>query len=156
MELGEEMRDYRARMKREGLDKPTDRVFRKKRTREPQTRRNAEARLKYAIRQANERLEQLGIDQISEKASPHSLRRCYASVRFGLGDNPRTVMEQLGHTEATFSLSIYAKALSRRERLSAHAAEFDECMEWARIGAQADPDTAFAQERTRFLEPSAS
>jgi integrase len=53
-----------------------------------QTPSNVERRLKTAIRRANRRLRQLGIEPISEAVTPHSLRRLYASLRFALGDDP--------------------------------------------------------------------
>jgi hypothetical protein len=76
------------------------------------------ARIKTAIQRANGRLAELRIEPLSERVTPHSLRRTYASMRFALGDDPLHVAEQLGHTEATFSMEVYAKAAKRRGRLS--------------------------------------
>lgn len=53
-----------------------------------QTARNVQAQLKRAIKRANERLVELGIEPISERVTPHSLRRIYASVRAACGDDP--------------------------------------------------------------------
>lgn len=118
--------------------RPSDPVF----TSEPrngcearQTKRNVEARLKAAIKRANERLDELGIAPISERVTPHSLRRTYASLRFAVGDDPVYVSEQLGHTKPSFSMEVYARAVKRRERLSgAYLAEYERALDWARIG----------------------
>lgn len=92
--------------------------------------------MKAAIHRANRKLATLGIDPISETVTPHSLRRTFASLRFGAGDDPVYVAEQLGHTKANFfSMSVYAKALRRRERLfGEHLQAFDAATEWARMG----------------------
>jgi integrase len=106
-----------------------------------QTKDNAGRRLKGTIRRANEALAKAGIEPISERVSPHSLRRSYASLRFALGDDPVYVSEQLGHAEPSFSMRVYAKAIRRRERLPAsHREAFDRALEWARIGTNADSE----------------
>jgi len=57
-------------------------------------------RPKTSIRAANRRLvEALGIEAVSERVTPHSLRRTYASLRAVLGDDPIYIAEQLGHTD---------------------------------------------------------
>ncbi|MGA8925837.1 MAG: hypothetical protein WB462_06405, partial [Solirubrobacterales bacterium] len=45
-------------------------------------------KLKRAVRDANLRLEELGIDPMSERVTPHSLRRTYGSLRAAFGDDP--------------------------------------------------------------------
>jgi integrase len=72
-----------------------------------QTPSNVGRRLKTTIKRANERLSQLGIEPISERVTPHSLRRTYASLRFALGDDPVYVARSLGHTESAFSMEVY-------------------------------------------------
>lgn len=100
-----------------------------------QTVSNVERRLKTAVRAANVRLERLGLEPISARLTPHSLRRLYSSLRFGLSDDPVYVAEQLGHTEPTFSMKVYASAVRRRKRLTGNARrEFDRALEWAEIG----------------------
>lgn len=96
---------------------------------------NVGRRLKTAVRDANKRLAELGIEPISERVSPHSLRRTYASMRAALHDDPTYIAEQLGHEDPTFAISVYAKAVKRRERLSDEYREaFDRALEWAEIG----------------------
>jgi integrase len=55
-----------------------------------QTVRNVEARFKTVIADANVRLAELGLEPISELATPHSLGRTYASLRAALRDDPST------------------------------------------------------------------
>ncbi len=94
--------------------------------------------MKATIRRANDKLADLGIEPISEAVTPHSLRRSYASLRAALRDDPVYIAEQLGHTDARFSLSVYAKAAKRRERLSAeYLAAFDRALDWALLGTSA-------------------
>jgi integrase len=100
-----------------------------------QRARNVQTRLKGAIKRANRRLEEQGIEPISEKVSPHSLRRTYASLRGALRDDPVYIAEQLGHTDPRFTLSVYAKAAKRRERLSGdYLKAFDRALDWAATG----------------------
>jgi integrase len=100
-----------------------------------QTPDNVGRRLKTAIRDANKRLTELGIEPISDRVSPHSLRRTYASLRAASGDDPVYIPEQLGHEDPTFTLTVYAKAVKRRERLSDEYREaVDRALEWAEIG----------------------
>jgi integrase len=106
-----------------------------------QNRRNVAAQLKTAIDRANARLPELGIEPISERVTPHSLRRTYASLRAACGDDPVYIAEQGGWTDPTFALRVYAKAVKRRAKLSGmHLREFDRALEWAGVegGASAD------------------
>jgi hypothetical protein len=97
---------------------------------------NVERRLKTAIRRANGKLAEIGLQPIDEAVTPHSLRRLYASLRFALGDDPVYVAAQLGHTEPGFSMKVYASAVRRRERLIGVALrEFDAALDWAAMGS---------------------
>lgn len=101
-----------------------------------QTRRNVERRIKDAISRANVRLGELGIEPISERVTPHSLRRTYASLRAACGDDPVYIAEQLGHTDMNLTFRIYQRAVKRRAKLSLHhLREFDRALEWAEISA---------------------
>lgn len=55
--------------------------------------------------------------------SPHSLRHTFTSLLFAIGEDPVSVMRQLGHTDPAFTLRAYAHSMSRdideRERLRA-------------------------------------
>lgn len=105
-----------------------------------QTKDNIGRRLKATIRRANERLAKLEIEPISERVSPHGLRRTYATVRGALRDDPVYIAEQIGHTDPRFTLSVYAKAAKRRERLSgAYLEAFDAALHWAGMGRESAP-----------------
>lgn len=134
--LADELRALKART---NVPLPGNRIFRTVGGRKPMTKRNASDRIKRAIRVANERLSKLGISPIDPGVSAHSLRRLYASLRFGAGDDVVYVSEQIGHESAEFSMRVYAKAIRRRDKLSGdHLREFDKAIELARIGTKAD------------------
>ncbi len=130
--LAAELRVHKARSAKTA---PSDPVF-LNREGSRQTVRNAQAAMKPTIRRANKRLGAVGLDPLGGDVTPHSLRRTYASLRFGAGDDPVYVAEQLGHTEATFSMKVYAKALKRRDRLSGERLKaFDKALDWAAMGS---------------------
>jgi integrase len=107
------------------------------RTRRRQSETNICHRLKTTIKRANERLAELDIEPVSERVSPHSLRRTYASLRAALRDDPVYIAEQLGHTDPAFTFRVYQKAVKRRERLSgAYREAFDQAVEWAAMGSE--------------------
>ncbi len=47
--------------------------------------------------------------------TPHSLRRTFASLLFAVGEAPPYVMRQMGHTQPTMTLGIYAREMDRRD-----------------------------------------
>lgn len=78
-------------------------------------RHNVSRRLfKPAVERANARLTEAGLDPLPN-ITPHSLRRTYASVLVALGEDVGHVMDSLGHTDAGFTLSVYRKAMKRRD-----------------------------------------
>ena len=99
-----------------------------------QSAANVARRLKTAIRHANQRLGELGIEPISERVTPHALRRTFASLRAASGDDPVYVASQLGHTDPRFTLTVYTKAVKRRAKLSgAYLAEYERALAWAAL-----------------------
>jgi integrase len=74
-----------------------------------------------AIKRANAQLVAGGQTPLPESLTLHALRRTCASVLVALGKDPRYVMAQLGHTDPTVTLRIYAQAMTssddERERL---------------------------------------
>jgi len=100
-----------------------------------QTVTNVDHRIKTAIRAANRKLDKLKIEPISERVTPHSLRRTYASLRAAIGDHPVYIAEQLGHEDPGFTFRVYQRAVKRRNKLSgAYAQMFDRALGWAGIG----------------------
>lgn len=99
-----------------------------------QSEANISRRLKTSIKRANLRLVELGIEEISERVTPHSLRRSFASLRAALGDDPLYVSERMGHKDVRFTLNVYSRAVKRRSKLSgAYLAEYDRALAWARL-----------------------
>lgn len=99
---------------------------------------NIDHRIKVAIKAANVTLDELGIEPISGKVTPHSLRRTYASLRAAVGDHPVYIAEQLGHEDPAFTFRVYQRAAKYRDKLTgAYAEAFDRALEWALIGTGA-------------------
>ena len=84
-----------------------------------------------SVEAANAVLEEQGIDPIGP-VNLHGLRRTYASLRIAAGDDPVYVAQQLGHKSPSFTMTVYAKAAKRRNRLIGPVREaFDQALEWA-------------------------
>jgi integrase len=91
---------------------------------EPRTRDNMRLRiLRPVLARAEELLEARGQASLPPGITPHSLRRTFTSLLFAIGEDPVSVMMQLGHTDPAFTLRAYAHSMSRdageRERLRA-------------------------------------
>jgi integrase len=81
------------------------------------------------------------MEPISERVTPHSLRRTYASMRAALRDDPVYIAEQLGHTDPGFTFRVYQRAAKRRDRLSgAYLEAFDRALGWAGMRDEARHD----------------
>ena len=123
------------------------------RTGRRQTVTNVDHRIKTAIRVANGRLAKVGIEPMSERVTPHSLRRTYASLRAAARDHPVYIAEQLGHEDPGFTFRVYQRAVKRRDRLAgAHLEAFDRALDWAdvRTGlAPSEPWRSFEEWRVR-------
>jgi integrase len=140
-ELIEALSEWKATRDRTGRGDP---VF-VTRTGSRQTVTNVDHRMKAAIRSANGTLDELGIEPISERVTPHSLRRSYASLRAAAGDNPIYIAEQLGHEDPAFTFRVYQRAAKRRDKLEgAYAKAFDRALEWAAMGSEANASQAEA------------
>lgn len=68
-----------------------------------------------AIERANERLAQAEEVPLREHLTPHKLRHTYASLLVALGVDPGSVMDQLGHSDPTFTLRVYRHGMRRDE-----------------------------------------
>jgi integrase len=87
-----------------------------------------------AVAKADERLMAAGHEPLPERLTPHSLRRTYASILAALGEPMPSVIRQLGHTDPSLTLRIYAHDMARgedeRERLKAVV----EGRDWGTLG----------------------
>jgi integrase len=92
----------------------------------PRTKDNIRLRiLRPVLARARVLLDERGETSLPAGISPHSLRHTFASLLFAIGEDPVSVMRQLGHTDPAFTLRVYAHTMSRerdeRERLRAIA-----------------------------------
>lgn len=76
-----------------------------------------------ALERADELLAERGKDPLPKGVSPHKLRHTFASALVASGEDPASVMAQLGHTDPKFTLKVYTHMMRRspgeRERLTA-------------------------------------
>jgi integrase len=79
--------------------------------------------LNPVFERANEILEERGRVPLPRGLTPHKLRHTFASVLIACGEDPVSVMKQLGHSDPAFTLRVYAHMMSRepgeRARLKA-------------------------------------
>jgi integrase len=68
-----------------------------------------------AVRRANENLEAKGLPPLPERLTPHGLRHTFCSVLYALGEDPGTVMDELGHGSEGLALRVYRHAMRRGE-----------------------------------------
>lgn len=66
-----------------------------------------------AINRANVELEKAGRNPI-EGVTNHSLRRTFCALLYEADASPAYVMSQMGHTDASLALEIYAKVMERQ------------------------------------------
>jgi integrase len=66
-----------------------------------------------AVRRADERLAQARDVPLPDRLTPHKLRHTFASLLVALGVDPGAVMDQLGHTDPTFTLRVYRHGMRR-------------------------------------------
>jgi integrase len=107
--LAGELRALRAKVKPD----PSERVFP---TQEggPMNPSNVRTRiLAKAVERANERLVKAEATPLPESLTPHKLRHTFASLLVALGTDPGAVMDQLGHTDPTFTLRVYRHGMRR-------------------------------------------
>jgi len=88
----------------------------------PRTKDNVRLRiLRPVLGRAEELLEERGRASLSPGIGPHSLRHTFASLLLAIGEDPLSVMRQLGHTDPAFTLRVYAHSMvggpDERERL---------------------------------------
>lgn len=79
--------------------------------------------LAKVFERANEVLEERGRVPLPKGLTPHHLRHTFASILIACGEDPISVMKQLGHTDPAFTLRVYSHMMSRepgeRSRLKA-------------------------------------
>jgi integrase len=93
--------------------------------------------LEPVIARADELLAARGQHPLPAGVTPHKLRHTFASILVALGRDPAYVMQQLGHTDAKFTLAVYAHAMRFSEDERAHLKALVEGREWAPAGTNA-------------------
>jgi len=71
--------------------------------------------LATAVKRANENLAKVDRTPLPEGLTLHGLRHTFASLLVALGEDPRHVMGQLGHTDPVFTLRLYTHAMRRNQ-----------------------------------------
>jgi integrase len=66
-----------------------------------------------AVKRANGTLEKAGETPLPEPLTPHKLRHTFTSLLVALGTDMGATMDQLGHTDPSFTLRIYRHAMRR-------------------------------------------
>ena len=79
--------------------------------------------LRAVFERADELLRERGELPLPKGLSPHKLRHTFASILTAIGTDPASLMRQLGHRSAAFTLDVYAHSMAsspeQRERLKA-------------------------------------
>lgn len=97
--------------------------------------------LRAAVKLASENLEAADLPPLPEKMTPHSLRRTFCSLLYVLGEDPGTVMDEMGHTDPALALRVYRQAMRRGEPEKATLralVEGTDAADWAHRGTRAD------------------
>jgi integrase len=76
--------------------------------------------LDKAVERANERLAEIDDVPLPDGLTPHKLRHTFCSVLVALGEDPGAVMDQMGHTDAAFTMRVYRHGM-RRDKASRRA-----------------------------------
>ena len=71
--------------------------------------------------------------------TPHKLRHTFASLLVALGIDPGAVMDQLGHTDPTFTLRVYRHGMRRDEASREALRELVGGSDWAAPGSNVVP-----------------
>lgn len=69
--------------------------------------------LAAALDRADDLLERRGQMPLPKGLTPHKLRHTFASVLVACGEDPASVMAQLGHTDPKFTLRVYTHVMRR-------------------------------------------
>jgi integrase len=86
-----------------------------------------------AVKRANEHLEKAKEPPLPAKLTPHGLRHTFCSLLYAVGEDARTVMAELGHSDPALSLRVYAHSMRYGEREREQLRRLIEGAEWAGI-----------------------
>jgi len=98
--------------------------------------------LRAAVGRANENLERADLPPLPDKLTPHSLRRTFCSLLYALGEDPGTVMDEMGHTDPALALRVYRQSMRRGEDEKAQMRALVEGGVWANMGERRDKEAS--------------
>jgi hypothetical protein len=107
------------------------------------------------IAQANKQLEADGLPPLPLKLTPHSLRRTFCSLLYALGEDPGTVMDEMGHTDSELALRVYRQAMRRGEQEKAQLKALVEGGVLANSGQREEIEAAGRLEASRLAAKTA-
>jgi integrase len=93
--------------------------------------------IRPVVAAADELLARRGHAPLPDGVTAHKLRHTFASILYVRGDDPAYVMSQLGHTDAGFTLRVYAHAMRRDEGDKERLKALVEGRDWAPLGTNA-------------------
>jgi integrase len=115
--------EHRAQKLREGLPTGPDDPVLITSTGRARDRYNLADVVAAVVRRGDELQAQRGGQPLPVGITPHKLRHTFASILVALGKDPTYVMNQVGHTDAGFTLRVYGHMMQRspqeREKLKA-------------------------------------
>ncbi len=103
--------------------------------------------LRATVKRANENLKRADLPPLPDKLTPHSLRRTFCSLLYALGDDPGTVMDEMGHTDPALALRVYRQSMRRGEDEKARMQALVEGGAWANMGERSEVKASATVER---------
>ncbi len=107
------LRDELAALKARRAPDPAARVFGTARGGKDSPSNVRRRLLARAVERANRALAERDQPALPDRLTPHSLRRTFASLLVAVGRDPRYVMGQMGHTDPSLTLRVYAREMAR-------------------------------------------
>ncbi len=103
--------------------------------------------LRATVKRANENLKRADLPPLPDKLTPHSLRRTFCSLLYALGEDPGTVMDEMGHTDPALALRVYRQSMRRGEAEKEQMRAVVEGGVWANMGERGDVEASETVER---------
>ena len=103
--------------------------------------------LRATVKRANENLKRADLPPLPDKLTPHSLRRTFCSLLYALGEDPGTVMDEMGHTDPALALRVYRQSMRRGEDEKAQMRALVEGGVWANMGERGEVKASETVER---------
>jgi integrase len=103
--------------------------------------------LRAAVKRASENLKRADLPPLPDKLTPHSLRRTFCSLLYALGEDPGTVMDEMGHTDPALALRVYRQSMRRGEDEKAQMRALVEGAHWANMGERSEVEPSETIER---------